>query len=86
MQASDILKILQGIEFKVSKSEESVLDDASEEVVTDDASVEEAVEIISSDKIEEEDKFSFDEDSQCIMVNHSIWFDVANSDLCFLPL
>ncbi len=88
MQASDILKILQGIEFKVSKSEESVLDDASEEVVTDDASVEEVVEIISSDKIEEEDKFSFDEDNQCIMVNHSIWFDVAkelkeNKDLDF---
>ena len=88
MQVSDILKILQEIESSVSNSEELVSNEVAEEVITDSVAEEEVVKESESEKIKEEDKLFFDEESQCITVDYSIWFNVAkelkeNKDLGF---
>ena len=84
MQPDDILKILQQIEFSAPEVKDPTLEGSTEEAVAEGDIVEESV----SDKVEESDRLLFDEDSQSIMVNHSIWLDVAkelkgNKDLNF---
>tara|TARA_Y100001970_G_C14077400_1_gene772792 strand:- start:154 stop:750 length:597 start_codon:yes stop_codon:yes gene_type:complete len=87
MQASDILKILQGIEFNISSLEESVSNDVGEQAVEGD--VEENVAGQPElDQTNKEGGLFFDEENECIMVNYSIWLDVArelkeNKDLDF---
>ena len=84
MQPDDILKILQQIEFSAPEVKDSTLEGSTEEAVAEGDIVEESV----SDKVEESDRLLFDEDSQSIMVDYSIWLDVAkelkgNKDLNF---
>ncbi|MAR30284.1 MAG: NADH-quinone oxidoreductase subunit C [Candidatus Marinimicrobia bacterium] len=84
MQPDDILKILQQIEFSAPEVKDPTLEGSTEEAVAEGDIVEESV----SDKVEESDRLLFDEDSQSIMVDYSIWLDVAkelkgNKDLNF---
>tara|TARA_B100002051_G_C16653411_1_gene595168 strand:- start:647 stop:1234 length:588 start_codon:yes stop_codon:yes gene_type:complete len=84
VQPDDILKILQQIEFSAPEVKDPTLEGSTEEAVAEGDIVEESV----SDKVEESDRLLFDEDSQSIMVDYSIWLDVAkelkgNKDLNF---
>ena len=84
MQPDDILKILQQIEFSAPEVKDSTLEGSTEEAVAEGDIVGESV----SDKVEESGRLLFDEDSQSIMVDYSIWLDVAkelkgNKDLNF---
>ncbi len=88
MQPNDILKILQQIEFSVAEAKDSVSGDASEDAVEEAVATGIVEQESLSDKVEEVDKFLLDEDSQSIVVDYSIWFDVAkelkeNKDLDF---
>ena len=88
MQPNDILKILQEIEFSIVETKEPVSDDLEKETVEEAVAGDNIAEESVSDEAEETDKLFLNEDSQSMMVDYSIWLDVAkelkeNKDLDF---